>query len=129
MAQATTLLIAPLLSRLFRPEDFGLFAMYVTLLSISAPVIAVRYELAIVPAETDDDAFGLLLLSFGISIVLGVVVLIGLEQRHLLHAVGLTPLAGYSLPIALGVVLNGTYQTLLQFKTVSRSSERLRDLS
>ena len=117
LAQATTLLIAPLLSRLFRPEDFGLFAMYVTLLSISAPVIAVRYELAIVPAETDDDAFGLLLLSFGISIVLGVVVLIGLEQRKLLHAVGLMPLAGYSLPIALGVVLNGTYQTLLQFKT------------
>jgi O-antigen/teichoic acid export membrane protein len=117
LAQATTLLVAPLLSRLFRPEDFGLFAMYVTLLSVSAPVIAVRYELAIVPAETDDDALGLVLLSLGISIVLGLVVMIGLEQRSWLHAVGLAPLAGYSLPIALGIVLNGTYQTLLQLKT------------
>ena len=62
LAQATSLLVAPVLTRLFRPEDFGVFAMYVTLLSVSAPLIAVRYELAIVPAETDDDAFALVLL-------------------------------------------------------------------
>ena len=117
LAQATSLLVAPVLTRLFHPEDFGVFAMYVTLLSVSAPLIAVRYELAIVPAETDDDAFALVLLSCAISLMLGILVLIGLEQRAILQAVGLAPIAGYSIPIALGVVLNGIYQTLLQFKT------------
>ena len=71
LAQAMSLIVAPVLSRLYRPEDFGIFAMYLAVLTLAAPIVSVRYELAIVPAESDEDAFGLLLLSCAIAILVG----------------------------------------------------------
>ncbi len=63
LAQLLPLLAAPLLTRLYGPEDFGLFAFYSGLMSNLAVVATGRYELAIVLPAEEDDAVHLLALS------------------------------------------------------------------
>lgn len=52
-AQLLAVLAAPLLTRLYTPEDFGLLAVYASLLGLIAVIASLRYELAI-PLPTDD---------------------------------------------------------------------------
>jgi O-antigen/teichoic acid export membrane protein len=78
LAQLIALAVSPLLTRLYSPQQFGVFALYlsvVTLLSIAATG---RYELAVVLPESDDDAWhvGLLalLLATLVSLACGLLV-------------------------------------------------------
>jgi O-antigen/teichoic acid export membrane protein len=54
VAQAAALAVAPAVSRLFTPADFGAFAVYVAALGVLIPVASLSYEMAI-PVATDDD--------------------------------------------------------------------------
>lgn len=53
LGSGATILIAPLLSRLYEPTAFGMLAVYVSLLALAAPVSSLRYEAAL-PIEKDD---------------------------------------------------------------------------
>jgi O-antigen/teichoic acid export membrane protein len=52
-AQLITVLAAPLLTRLYSPEDFGLVAVCASLLALIGVISSRRYELAI-PLPDDD---------------------------------------------------------------------------
>lgn len=54
LAQAIGLLASPLLSRLYSPESFGLFALFSTMVGLSGAVLGGRYEFAIT-GEVDED--------------------------------------------------------------------------
>ncbi|WP_056706134.1 MULTISPECIES: lipopolysaccharide biosynthesis protein [unclassified Nocardioides] len=56
VAQGTTLLTLPILSRVYAPSDFGLLAAYLALAALLAVLATLRYELAIPLATDDDDA-------------------------------------------------------------------------
>jgi O-antigen/teichoic acid export membrane protein len=60
-AQAIPLLLAPLITRLYEPEDFGVFALYAGVSTIVTGLATARYDLAIVLPERDEDAIGLVL--------------------------------------------------------------------
>ena len=62
IAQAITLLISPVLTRLFTPEDFAVFAQFSAIVSIIGVVAAGRYEMAIVLPRSDSHAEELLFL-------------------------------------------------------------------
>ncbi len=47
IAQAIPLAISPILTRLYTPSDFGIFALYMSISSIISVVVTGRYELAI----------------------------------------------------------------------------------
>jgi lipopolysaccharide exporter len=73
-AQLVTLLTAPLLSRLFSPSDFGIFAFYTSIISVLSVIITLRYELAIVIPNKEKDSISLLFLSVFISIINSILV-------------------------------------------------------
>jgi O-antigen/teichoic acid export membrane protein len=79
LAQAITVLTAPIISRLFAPEVFGVLNVFTSLIGIISIVICMRYEFAIMLAEDDTDAINIfalcLIIAFGISAVAGVVLL------------------------------------------------------
>src|SRR5690606_33157336 len=52
--QIVTFAFAPLITRIYSPETFGLQGVFLSLVSILSPVVALRYPMAIVVA--DDDA-------------------------------------------------------------------------
>jgi O-antigen/teichoic acid export membrane protein len=64
IAQAVTFLASPVLSRLYTPFDFGEMAFYLFCLSAVQVVACARYEMAIVLAETDEEAHHVIGLSW-----------------------------------------------------------------
>lgn len=110
--QAIVVLASPVLTRLYTPEDFGVLAVYSSLLGILSTVAALRYELAIPLPEKDEDAAALVVLS--LSIVVGMSLLVGagvwlLGERIVkwTNAQALKPYL-WLLPVGVGFV--GAYQ-------------------
>jgi O-antigen/teichoic acid export membrane protein len=79
-AQAITILVSPILTRLYTPGDYGVVAVYSSTLGILTTVASLRYELAIPLPEKDEDAVNLVILSLIIvalmSILVGLVALV-----------------------------------------------------
>lgn len=63
LSQAIPLAISPLLTRLFTPEDFGLFAIYFGILMVASVFATGKYELAIVLPSVNKEARAVLHLS------------------------------------------------------------------
>jgi len=70
VAQVITILVSPLLSRLFTPEDFALFAAFTSIAGLFAIVATGKYELAIILPDEDRDAAQIL---FAVVLLVGIV--------------------------------------------------------
>lgn len=66
VSQLVVLLATPLLSRLYTPADFGMFAIIIALAGIAAPFSTLRYETAILIKNESYPPASLLLLCLGI---------------------------------------------------------------
>ncbi len=107
-SQIITLLILPVLTRLFSPEQFGVLASYVAIVATVSVVGGLRYEMAIPLAANDCQAFHLFLLSVGSVFFVAVVttVVVALVPSHVL------PLGGIKWLIPVGLIGIGIYQAL-----------------
>jgi len=115
LGQGIVMLSTPLLTRIFSPEDFGLLAVYSSLLSVVLVVACLRYEMAISLPKDEGEAAHVVvlsLLSVAVVTVLAFVVCVGGSQRlgTWLKSPGLVPYLTWLLPI--GVFGGGIYQAL-----------------
>jgi lipopolysaccharide exporter len=60
VAQLLGILASPILTRLYAPEAFGLLALFTSITSIVGVIACMRYELAIMLPESDEEAVNLL---------------------------------------------------------------------
>jgi len=84
VAQGLLIIATPVLTRLYTPEDFGIFALFFAMTQIISVIACGRYELAIMLPEKDESAFNVLSLS--VLIVLGMsafslVVVVGFRNQ------------------------------------------------
>lgn len=105
LAQAVVLAFAPLITRIYSPEVFGLQGVFLSLVGILSPVIALRYPMAIITAETGEEALRLARLSLLIagasgSMLTFVLLASGQALLPVVGAQGLGPLILF-LPLAL----------------------------
>ena len=82
LAQAIPLLVSPILTRCYSPDDFGAFAVFMAVVSSVGVLSTGRYELAIMLPENDDDAFNLLTLSIIVSFFVCVIALLVVIVFH-----------------------------------------------
>jgi len=75
IAQAIPIAISPILTRIYTPEDFGVFALYMALVSIFGSIINGRYELAIMLPNNDEEAINVFALALIINIIISIVLL------------------------------------------------------
>lgn len=61
-AQLLMVLAAPFLTRLYKPEDFGVLAVYTGLLALLAVIASLRYQLAIPLPACDQEAANIVVL-------------------------------------------------------------------
>ena len=73
-AQAITIAFAPIITRLYGPEAFGLLGTFMAITAIMVPIAALTYPTAIVLPKNDQDALGLARLSVMLSIVMAALV-------------------------------------------------------
>ena len=67
LSQAIPIAISPILTRIYRPEDFGIYAIFVALITILGTMISGRYELAIMLPNKDEDALNIFILGIIIT--------------------------------------------------------------
>lgn len=76
IAQAIPIIITPILTRLYTPEDFGILAIFIAVTTIFGAIANGRYELAIMLVDEDEDAINLAALGVLISFLFSFVLLI-----------------------------------------------------
>lgn len=114
LAQAIILLSSPFLTRLYSPADFGLMAVYASLLSIIGVVTSLRYELAMPLPESDHDAAQVATLCLLILLVnTCLVAVLSLTFGDLIASALQQPaLAPFLLLLPVGFFLVGSYEIL-----------------
>lgn len=114
IAQLLMLLILPVLTRLYTPEDFSALAVYVSILGIISAAACLRLEIAIPLPHRDEDAANLLALALcssagvtGLSALIVAMfpgqIIILIAQPLLVHYLWLLPL---------GIWLSSSYAAL-----------------
>ena len=111
IAQAIPLAISPVLTRLFSPEEFGLFAVYFGISQIISVFITGRYEMAIILPEKDEDAINIVAVSMIITLFISIIsLLIIFPLRYVIATVLNSPdVANYLLLIPVTVFAIGIY--------------------
>lgn len=111
-SQLLAICVAPVVTRLFSPEDFGLLAVYGGLLGLFTVVASLRYELAILLPEDTQEAANVAVLSLLIVVAVSVlsvfVVLLG--DISIPALLGVPILSRYFWLLPIGVLLIGVYQ-------------------
>lgn len=77
-AQAITMALMPVVTRLYGPEAYGFLGTFMAMLSVAAPIAALAYPIAVVLPKRDEEALGLLRLSAYISVYVATLVAVGL---------------------------------------------------
>lgn len=70
VAKTVTILLTPVITRLFDPEDFGIAALFVAIMMVVSQGASLRYDQAIVLPKDELDAYKLVSLSLGILFML-----------------------------------------------------------
>jgi O-antigen/teichoic acid export membrane protein len=104
-ARLVTIMLAPVITRLFDPSDFGIAALFIAVTAVLAPVAGLRYDQAIVLPKEKQDAHRLFALAFVILPIFCVVfsVLVVLAGVLFSDRLWVDKLGGwlYVLPVAL----------------------------
>jgi O-antigen/teichoic acid export membrane protein len=126
LAQAITLGAAPIVTRLFSPEEFGLFAIIMAIIRICSLVGSLCYERATLLPKKETDAEAALILSvlvlFAFVAVIGFVsVYFGKDVARFLGNIDLVP---WTLMIPVGVMVLGL-NNILHFWALRHKRFRL----
>lgn len=127
IAQAIPVLISPVLTRLYSPNDFGIAALFVSVTSIFGVIANGRYELAIVLPVEDEDAINItalaILIAACLSIFLLLIVIIFNHQiASLLKSQEIAPWL-YFAPLV--VFLTGLFNALNYFHVRIKSFKKI----
>ncbi|WP_292462611.1 oligosaccharide flippase family protein [Methanolobus sp.] len=126
-AQIVSLLAAPILTRLYGPEDFGVWALFISVTGIIGVIACLRYELSIMLPESDDDAINLLALSIAIVIMTSIVTipLIYIFKAPLVVALNSPQLENYVWLIPPFILISGVFLALNYWNSRTKNFKRL----
>ncbi len=115
-AQAITMALMPVVTRLYSPEAFGVLGAFAGIITVLMPVAALTYPMAIVLPKSDRDAIGLAKLSLKLALITSVIValaltLFGGEIAHLLNA---TDAQSYLLLVPVAMFFSAIHQVTEQ---------------
>jgi len=113
IAQAIPIAISPILTRIYTPEDFGVFALYMSVASILSVIATARYEVAIMLPEKDDDALNIMILSIAIAclISLSTLIVIILFNKQITTLLGNVAISNWLYLVPISILFTGLYQT------------------
>ncbi len=70
IAQILMILTSPVITRLYTPVDFGLFTIFISIVSVLIPGVSGKYEVAMVLPKDDIQGYQL----FGVSVFFAIFV-------------------------------------------------------
>ncbi len=113
IAQAIPIIISPILTRLYSPEDFGLYAIFASMVGIVVVIGSGRYDAAIMLPKSENDAINVLGAALLIAIMVSGLVLLGIivfyESLMRTEELNFFGLYLYLLPV---MILIGSFYTI-----------------
>lgn len=76
IAQAIPLGLSPVLTRIFSPNDFAVFAIYMSVVAVGTVLVSMKYDLAIILPTKDEEAANVALLALFIAALISIVLLL-----------------------------------------------------
>ncbi len=119
VGQAVFMLLSPVLSRLYTPEAFGLFGVFVSTTSVLAVIATLRYEFAIPLPRREDEARALVWVASSAALLFGLGLILAARPLAAYQGLWLSserpadtggPL--FWVAVAMGVVALSLYQIL-----------------
>ncbi|MDR2409159.1 MAG: oligosaccharide flippase family protein [Bacteroidales bacterium] len=116
-AQAVNMLLSPIITRLYTPEDYGILSVYSSILGLIAIISSLKYELAIPIADDDETAVNILLLCFIILIgfILCITVILVFAGTWIIRIFNIKNFNDFKFYIPFGVFLIGSYTIFTQW--------------
>ena len=127
IAQAIPIIASPILTRIYTPEDFGLLALYLSIVSIVGVGITARYELAIMLPKKNKDALNLVVLSIFVSLVISVIVfiLVLVSGKSFASILGNELIYPWLYFVPFSLLLTGVYQSFNYWSNRNKKYRRL----
>jgi len=127
IAQAIPIAISPILTRIYSPEDFGMFALYMSVASMISVVATGRYELAIMLPKRDEDAINIVALSILISFFVSFIALliVFVFNAQITKLLGNPEISSWLYFIPISVLLTGVYQSFNYWSNRKKQYKRL----
>lgn len=126
-AQAVSFITAPILTRLYAPEAYGILALFGSITGIIGVVACLRYEMAIILPERDDEAANLLGISLGFVLLISLLMIpiIWLVRSPITQWLKAPSLASYLWLAPLVIFIDGLSLVLNYWNTRTRHFGRL----
>ncbi|WP_400071310.1 lipopolysaccharide biosynthesis protein [Zobellia russellii] len=127
LAQLIPLILAPFLSRIYDPEEFGRLALYLSIVQILGVVSSGRYELAIMLPKTQKEGVQVTLLSSIITIMFSTLTLLVVLffSNSIASVLGDPKLSKWLYLLPLSVLLMGLFNALNYFNTRTKNFKNI----
>jgi lipopolysaccharide exporter len=127
IAQLVSTSATPVVTRLFAPDAFGLFAMVLTIIGIIGIIACMRYELSIVLPKDDHEAGSLFWASIFFTLVITtlIVSIIIFSGEYILKLLNTPDIKSYIWLIPIGILFQGIFSALNHWNTRTRHFKRL----
>jgi len=112
-AQVITFLATPIITRIYSPDDFGFFALFISIISVLGVLSALRYDNAL-PLSNGDEERPLLKISILINLiyVAFIFLIFALDLPILNQYLADNGLKDFWYLIAVGILINGFHATI-----------------
>lgn len=113
-AQAIPVMISPILTRLYSPQEFGVFAFYLALVSVLSVLATGRYELAIMVPRKERGAAAVTVIALSASVLVGAILflVVALFGREIATLFNMSEHYQLFYWVPLSVILMASYQAL-----------------
>ena len=118
LAQAAMVLFAPVLTRLYEPADFAVYALFVALVTLISAVAPGRYEFALMLQDEDRDAVNTLVLALALSAGMSLVVfgVLAVSYFWLARLLNVPLDAGWVWLLPIGILLRSWYNVAAKWQ-------------
>ncbi|CDO03670.1 colanic acid exporter [Oceanobacillus picturae] len=116
-AQAISLLLTPIITRIYGPESYGLMGVFIAIMGVVTPIAALTYPIAIVLPKKNKEAQSLAQLSIYISIGLAILVLLILcfFKQFIVRLFNIEEISPYLFLIPVVILCAGFFQVMEQW--------------
>jgi len=114
IAQSIPMILAPILTRIYTPEEFVLFATFMSIVGIFMVIATGKYEMAIVMPEKDKETINIFALSILITIFISILslIIVSIFNEEIVKLINHEELKNWLFLIPISVLVSGFLQTM-----------------
>lgn len=125
IAQAIAIIVSPMTTRLYTPEQLGTYTLLLTVVNLFAPIICAKFDMAIITEKEEKNIYAVMVLSFITTIIFSTIVTILYIIYLVVIQQNLINYIGYLIMIYFILILNGIANILMSYNNRNEEYETI----